>query len=205
MFDRIPKNPGRVKITPESGGAAYYATMERADNPTQEGTPLNKETLLTDETAALYGLENDAVPNEVFAAVKNLLENHEVSINGRAQIVYGTYTGTGTYGSSNPNTLTFDFVPKIIFFGDGRGTGFLNKWIVGSGSTLIVYDGDGASLSNTGGYQSADASIKYRTSVISISGTTISWYSSSTYTSEYNAQCAQMNYSRRKYYYIAIG
>ena len=69
MFDRIPENPGRVKITPENGGAAYYATMERADNPVQEGTPLNKETLLTDKTAALYEKDGNAVPNEIFESL----------------------------------------------------------------------------------------------------------------------------------------
>lgn len=31
----------------------------------------------------------------------------------RVQVV--SYVGTGTYGSSNPNSLTFDFVPKILF------------------------------------------------------------------------------------------
>ena len=38
--DRVPKKPGRVRITPENG-AAYYATMQRADEPMVEGTPLN--------------------------------------------------------------------------------------------------------------------------------------------------------------------
>ena len=38
--DRVPQKPGRVKITPENG-TAYYATMERADEPLIEGTPLN--------------------------------------------------------------------------------------------------------------------------------------------------------------------
>lgn len=38
--DRVPQKPGRVKITPESG-TPYYATMERADEPVEVGTPLN--------------------------------------------------------------------------------------------------------------------------------------------------------------------
>ena len=38
--DRVPGKPGRVKITPETG-TAFYATMERADDPIQIGTPLN--------------------------------------------------------------------------------------------------------------------------------------------------------------------
>ena len=38
--NRIPQKPGRVKITPENG-SAYYATIERADEPIEPGTPLN--------------------------------------------------------------------------------------------------------------------------------------------------------------------
>ena len=67
MNDRVPTNPGRVLITPENGAAAYYATMTRADNPTQEGTPLNKATLLKDATAAAFGLPASAVPDDVLA------------------------------------------------------------------------------------------------------------------------------------------
>lgn len=70
MQDRVPVNPGRVKITPE-GGSAYYATMVRADNPTQEGTPINKASLLKDTTAALYGLGTDAVPDDVLIKLDN--------------------------------------------------------------------------------------------------------------------------------------
>ena len=40
FIDRVPQKPGRVKITPENG-TAYYATMERADEPVIEGTALN--------------------------------------------------------------------------------------------------------------------------------------------------------------------
>nr|DAW56287.1 MAG TPA: hypothetical protein [Caudoviricetes sp.] len=64
MVDRVPLYPGRVKMTPVSGQANIY-DMERADQPTQAGTPLNKTTLLKDSTAALYGL-TDATPDDVF-------------------------------------------------------------------------------------------------------------------------------------------
>ena len=32
----------------------------------------------------------------------------------KARVQMVSYIGTGTYGSSNPNSLTFDFVPKVI-------------------------------------------------------------------------------------------
>ena len=67
MVDRVPLYPGRVKMTPVSGQANIY-DMERADQPTQAGTPLNKTTLLKDSTAALYGL-TDATPDDVFECI----------------------------------------------------------------------------------------------------------------------------------------
>ena len=33
---------------------------------------------------------------------------------GGARIQIGSYVGTGTYGASNPCSLTFDFVPKCV-------------------------------------------------------------------------------------------
>ena len=39
--DRVPTYPGRIKLTKADGTSEYY-TLERADAPTQEGTPINK-------------------------------------------------------------------------------------------------------------------------------------------------------------------
>lgn len=73
MRDRVPRYPGRVKLTPVPGQANVY-DMTRADSPTQEGDPINKSTLLKDSTAALYGLGSDAVPDDVFAEIRNYVE-----------------------------------------------------------------------------------------------------------------------------------
>lgn len=71
MDDRIPTRPGRMLLTPENGAAPFYATLERADQPTQAGTQLNKNSLLKDATAALYGLTDSAVPDDIFKALSN--------------------------------------------------------------------------------------------------------------------------------------
>ena len=70
----MPVNPGRVLITPESG-SPYYATLTRADNPTQEGTPLNKANLLKDTTAALLGGDSSMVPDEALVALFQKVSN----------------------------------------------------------------------------------------------------------------------------------
>lgn len=69
MKDRASLYPGRVLITPEDGSPAFYATMTRADEPTQAGNPLNKATLLSDSVAAMYGLDDSTVPNDLFGYV----------------------------------------------------------------------------------------------------------------------------------------
>lgn len=66
MQDRTPKYPGRVTILPVQGLENTY-TMERADEPTQPGTPLNKATLLNDLSAEMFGFGADAVPDDIFS------------------------------------------------------------------------------------------------------------------------------------------
>ena len=50
--NRTPTRPGRVLITPENG-TAFYGTLVRADEPTDEGCPVDKVTL--DEMLAASG------------------------------------------------------------------------------------------------------------------------------------------------------
>ncbi|WP_352400153.1 hypothetical protein [Anaerotignum sp.] len=44
--DRVPTKPNRYRVIPEDGGIESYVTIERADAPIVEGTPLNREALL---------------------------------------------------------------------------------------------------------------------------------------------------------------
>lgn len=68
MQDRVSLYPGRVKLEPVAGQSNLY-DLTRADQPTQEGTPLNKATLLKDVTASILGLPNTAVPDDAFLAL----------------------------------------------------------------------------------------------------------------------------------------
>lgn len=65
MQDRVSLYPGRVKLEPVAGQANLY-DLTRADQPTQEGTPLNKATLLKDDTAEKYGLGDNALVDDAF-------------------------------------------------------------------------------------------------------------------------------------------
>lgn len=72
MQDRVSLYPGRVKLTPVAGQENTF-DLVRADQPTQEGTPLNKMSILTDKTAALFGFDQTAVPNDIFDMLSYLI------------------------------------------------------------------------------------------------------------------------------------
>lgn len=333
MQDRVPLYPGRVTLTPVSGQANTF-DLVRADQPTQEGTPINKANLLKDATAALFGLPNTAVPDDAlhllsrfqsglgneylwkkinvaagYYEIQTLKDSiyiiesetklytfkysdsitidkvgnlsltnpltftatysqfrsdygttllgkyldttglaHEAGIifiptnatinydNGRqveiknsyvisvgydenrafvgyvnspspdayppavsdgntymplgqlgdkVRIATGSYTGTGTYGVSHPNSLTFGFEPKMVFIGAERQS---------SADCAFVFNGQ-TTFSRTnsgGGGDSADCSF---------SGNTFTWYSQS---SSWGS-AAQMNSANVEYLYFAIG
>ena len=107
------------------------------------------------------------------------------AVNG-VKIETGSYVGTGTYGASNPNTLTFGFTPKMVFMTDGansfddRYTLFF-PWLESiTALNINRLNQDGYALSTT------------------ISGNTISWFNG-------HSADFQWNTANHKYCYLAIG
>ena len=182
MQDRVSLYPGRVKLTPVVGQENTF-DLVRADQPTQEGTPLNKANLLTDETASLFNLGQDAVPNEVLAAIKSLIDSARASADSKAKIAVGSYKGTQKSGEKNPCKLTFDFPPKYLLVTNSSGNLFLFI-ISGRTRTYAIYD------------NSYLAFAKSSPNTFTFSGNTVSWYCDN---AEY-----QLNYYDQ-YYYAAIG
>lgn len=98
MQDRVPLYPGRVKLTPVAGQENTY-DMVRADQPTQDGTPLNKDSLLKDTTASLYGLGVDAVPDDALVVLSRFqkgLGNEYVWSKTKLEDVHKYNTNTET-------------------------------------------------------------------------------------------------------------
>lgn len=124
MKDRIPVNPGRVLITPENGSAAFYATMTRADNPTQEGTPINKNTLLKDATAALFGLGGDAVPDDVLKKLR--------------PISFGTNVPDGSDMIDGEVRFVMDVDEyKVLSYIESNGSQFIDTGVIPTVNTKV--------------------------------------------------------------------
>ena len=102
------------------------------------------------------------------------------------KIAIGTYTGTGTYGVSNKNTLTFSFPPKIIFIllealtGNAIGATFLNG--------MTKYADNSTNSATTGAKLN-----------LSWSGNSVTWYCTE------NSADRQFNGKDCVYHYLAIG
>ena len=125
MRNRQPTYPGRVKLISVDGEANTFDLI-RADEPTDPGTPLNKNTLLTDQTAATMGLDSEATPNEMFAQMQYLSNNyvwHRIA----SDIVYTVSESEPVSHeiSSNGNSSNIN---DFAYSGRSFGTGYvLNK------------------------------------------------------------------------------
>ena len=184
-----PGKEGRVLIRFEDG-TAKYATISMADDPIAEGDPIDKSTLLKDATAALYGLDATAVPDEVLAAARSLISTAQSTADSKCKIVSGSYTGTGTYGVDNKNSLTFDGKPKLLIVSSTVSSAY------GGSRTypqLIFVYGESGSIASL----ITNGSDVFASVTASGSGNTVSWYSA-------DGAAQQLNVSGTKYNYIAI-
>lgn len=105
-------------------------------------------------------------------------------------MVLGSYVGTGKKGASNPNSLTFGFVPKLVVVqGDG-----------GLASELFMVNGAGFARIPVGREGNMGAFVSFAFVATAWDGTTVSWYT-------LNADGAeeQFNAEDSTYRYIAFG
>lgn len=115
------------------------------------------------------------------------------------RVAFGSYVGTGTYGETNPNTLTFNFPPKVIMF-HGKMRDAKNT----TGNYPLF------ALCDSGSYMCSIGNNTNTYGVMSVSGNTVSWYTTNTYDANYEEYAplvpySQMNGAGETYYYVAIG
>ena len=128
------------------------------------------------DAAELQAMCNAIVQNQGdAAALQAALQTLTTTVSGKAQIDTGSYFGTGTYGKSSPNRITFPFKPIVVFISSGTDGGY--AWIYGNdeGSTSNAYY-----------------------CWLTWSSRSLSWYSTSSASSQLNSKSIT-------YRYIAIG
>lgn len=111
-------------------------------------------------------------------------------LGAKVQIATGSYTGTGTYGDSNPNSLTFDFDPKVVAIISGN-----TRYVRG----FMFLPGYGFMSNNSSSGSTAISMYNlYVWAPQNVGTNTVSWHNAS-------SAAHQLNVSGEPYNYIAIG
>jgi hypothetical protein len=105
----------------------------------------------------------------------------------KTSIETGSYVGTGTYGSGNPNTLTFGFEPKFVHIqsysiGNGDSTGY--------GFAFFLSGARGFTIGPSSSNDLFSLNAKFNKNILS-------WYQDNEY--------AQLNEKNVKYFFAALG
>lgn len=158
VVDRVPTYPNRVKIT-KSNGTSEYVTLERADEPTIEGTPINKA--LFDSIAADQGLASaktiyvsgsgsntlgDGSSTNPYATIAKALSTLPKNLNGFDVTLHFT---TGTY---NEDVVVSGFFGGNIIFSGASGASITIKSLtVKDDATLHISNALSMGVNGTAG------------------------------------------------------
>lgn len=199
MQNRVPTYPNRVRLTQVSGD---IYDLTRADEPTEVGTPLNKETLLSDDAvSALTGAGltlGDDTPSEAFEAIAGVIGANMQT----AKIEIVEYTGTGTYGASNPTNVVFSFDPDYVIMVAEKSSSDLITSYLSYNSTRKTFQPIAmltTSYVSTNSYGLINSSTAGTHIRYTPTNKTLSFYSTGT-----GAAKTQYNESGNTYYVLAI-
>ena len=184
MKDRVPLYPGRVILNPVSGQENTY-DLTRADQPQQEGTPLNKANLLSDTTAAAIASATK-ISNSSDPVIDEMLANIAAVIGTNLKLTKtGSYVGTGTKGQKNAIQLAIGFCPvfvAVLAAGSGR-------------QGLIIYDKISDTFCSKTYNWSDKLTVQYANGVLSYYTTNLGS----------SGVSYQLNEESVNYYWVAIG
>nr|DAF68140.1 MAG TPA: hypothetical protein [Caudoviricetes sp.] len=199
-------NPTTWSVTPSSAGVSYATSNIRG----KFFLVINTETGSTDFIrGTVYFCPENANFNYISTVPRYLEVDCYQPVTGypaiparttieylgklgdKARVQVVSYVGTGTSGADNPNSLTFDFVPKLLFI-KSVGNGAYYICLTLFGTTLTDTYENYAFFDAAGNMTYPDSSYARR------NGKKIQWYS------RRNAY-AQANGSGYKYTAIAIG
>lgn len=167
----IDENPGNPTLSDFQIGKVYFIPSDTTSTTdSQHGIVyLNKRQSVTAVAAIPAGTTIEYLGN----------------LGDKSRVQYTSYVGTGAFGSSSPNSLTFRFAPKVVLFESGSHPEYsFSGYVVGP----YVY-GAKAFLVSKGSVSGINA--------VTVSGNTIKW-------SGEDAD-RQLNRAGLKYYVVAIG
>lgn len=187
--------PADTTITQTTDTGTSYLVNMRSSNGWTSRKNFKKDVIFD----TILGYVNAPNPNVYPPTVDDgYIYNPLGQLGDKVRIATGSYKGTGTYGSSHPNSLTFAFEPAVLLVSSPSNYGLegfgydssSNVTYAMIGSVLTTsykqYFGIGVNTNATGyGKKSSD-------------GKKFSWYNKASAENQWNA-------SNKVYHYIAIG
>lgn len=158
VVDRVPTYPNRVKIT-KSDGTSEYVTWERADEPTVEGTPINKalfdsiaadQGLASAKTVYVSGSGSDTLGNgsstSPYATITKALSTLPKNLNGYDVTIH---VATGTYNADV--VVSGFFGGNVILSGVSGGSITIKSLTVKDGASLHISSNIAVGVSGSAG------------------------------------------------------
>ena len=192
-------------LYPKTTGAQIVGAVPIAPGGTNGTTASSGVNNLVAGLSQITPASNDLFPfrdvsgntggSVTLANLVNILSS-DFSTLGFTKIQTGSYIGTGTYGENNPNTLTFNFAPKLLWFVAYYDSSE-NQVKQCGGYNILSSDALTTSMNKyefTGSYSHADYGYASKSS----DGKTFSWYNTAGYDQQFNTQ-------GRKYYWLILG
>lgn len=197
----------QVGADPSGSAAAVQANLDahaaRTDNPhgitcakigaQEAATAINSGNIGGQSVNWAQGAANANNANAVGGYSAAQLLAAAAAAGGK--VTTGSYTGTGTFGPSNPSTLTFPFVPKIVLIYN------IDQYLVSAFVKRLVWLAGSPSVQSASG-QTQNGSSSNDTVTFNQTGNSLSWYGSSQWGYEGKSQCNELN---SHYGWIAIG
>ena len=197
-------------ITMKQFNGTDYDTLYPKTIASQIPDVYSKTDTITAETLSQLGLTADKLPNDAFQQIKTLVDNVQSSADSKARFQMGSYVGTGTYGKNNPCSLTFDFVPKVVYISQPT---YITVNHSDDNETLSPYFiqmvngapfGSGAFTIKMSGlyyYSTGDSMVS-----CSFNDKTVSWHDFFiNHNNYFDGSINQMNHLGTTYHYTAIG
>ena len=161
-----------------------------ASNLLDIGHALEALNITQEQRATLEAGTNDAlgtILTKIVNGINTLIDNVNTSIGqkGNCFVQYGSYVGNGQVGTTHPNSLTFDFIPRMFFCIHNSMETVDSAWR----ESVIYLDRIDYSVSIYGD--------TYDYAYFTRNDKTISWYA--------NDNASQLNKNGVTYYYVAIG
>lgn len=161
--DRKSGKPGRYMVVPDVG-SAYFVTLQRADNPVTEGTPLNAKTfndLIADyeskiaQTVPVSRGGTGAVTaaearSNLGVACTPLYSGDFTTNGGTLQFNYGEYNAYYILGRPGETKIIGVVVPKHMLTTTERHFQIADE--VCANTFSLVYSGDVVTLRKTNSY-----------------------------------------------------